>query len=97
MKGILPILLILGFVSVSGFRVSAQCDDDLPSGSIAANYTPTCPSTSVELVFSLSGDDDEFTVIYRIGSNTTTLTDIEDGHSVQFDVTQSTTINQLTL
>ncbi len=85
-KGLL-ILLLAAFP----FFVNAQCDDDdPPSGSISASEVG-CGGGQVTITFSLSGDDDDFDVQYRIGGSTFSLSNIADGHTVTRTVTTSTT------
>ena len=85
------IVFVLSIATIPTFA-NAQCDDDdLPSGSISAS-SMGCGGGSVILTFSLSGDDDGlYDVRYRIGGSTFTLTNIRNGHTVNHNVTSSTT------
>ncbi len=78
------------FVILLPILGAAQCDDDPPTGSISASEVG-CGGGEVTITFSLSGDDNEFDVVYRIGSSTFTLQNIEDGHMVTHFVSASTT------
>ncbi len=79
------------FVALLPVLGVAQCDDNNPpTGSISVSEVG-CGGSQVTITFSLSGDDDEFDVVYRIGGSTFTLQNIRDGHMVTHFVSASTT------
>ncbi|MEL7122402.1 MAG: gliding motility-associated C-terminal domain-containing protein [Bacteroidota bacterium] len=72
---------LLNFVFVP--NIMGQCDDDDPLIADIFSTEIGCRDGVVLLTFSFSEDDDEFDVFYRIGSTVYTLSDIEDGHTVE--------------